>query len=483
MNSLLWFGIQRKSLLFLILTLSIIGLTNCQSPKYYPEPEKYLIKELGSRKILVLGDFDHAAAYPYKKLMDLLNEWRDQIGRGDSKDKDLTLVLEGDDETINIIKSFISTGKVNDVINYWAPYNSLETIEFYYDLRAFVESVDALNMKRDSSEKISLNIVGAELFNTFNNPLYGKPKEEMGHFIITGRDSVIARRIIDNLDKSPKRKAIVFYGSAHLTSVRQDKRWLSGDLTCNTLGYYFPYHLKVNYDPKDILTVLPSIFENGEQLKNLPLGEVKEKAFFAYSKTIRPDDTSCDGHWFINEPLTPKHMLDNIFSENILKGCLQKMKMFKPKLPNVYLKSFYDRALESLKFLTGQKFTEISDWEKWIAKNKFNGFERLNSPEFKQMIEEKYFAEGKASDRSKMLSIGIKNEILNRPVAREEWEQNWDKTLAGIKLVNAIGVNCIGTPEEQEKAKQYLISVTGKDFLNPVDYVKYYRQTVFHVSY
>lgn len=460
-------------------------LTNCQSAKYYPEPEKQIIKELSSRKIIMLGDFDHAAAYPCKSLIALLNEWREQVRTGDSKDKDITLVLEEDDEVINLIKSFISSGDIQNAFKYWSPINSLETLEFYYDLRSFVKSVDSLNSKLNSESKISFTIIGGEMFNTFNNlDFLKKSQEEKGRFSVGTRDSLISQKIISHLEKKPQGKAIVFYGSAHLWEYLSDKRSIVGNIKSGTMGYYLAHHLKEHFGKEEVLTVNQRLVANQGMLKNTQFENVTERTFLVKSKDMDGEKSNVDRYIFRREPSTPPHSLGQYFSKNTVNECLEKMKKFKPDISIDVIKSCYTRTLEALKLITGQNYSEIADWEKWIKKSDYDGFKRLDSPEFAQMIEDEYFAQGNASVKKQLLMLGVSREILLSPLLKDEWKKVWsNKILPDIKFVNAIGVNMIGTADEQIKAKQYLISVCGKDFQNPVDYIEFHRSMVYDVSY
>ena len=467
-----------------VIILIALTLTLCKPPEYQPNPENFLIKELSNRKILVLGDFNHAAAYPYKCLMALLNEWKEQVRTGASKDNDITLVLEMDDELVKIIKSFISDGNIDTVYKYWSPFNSLETFEFYYNLRSFVKEIDNINTKRSSTEKISFDIIGGELFNNFNNPyLFSMSQEQLDRFIITSRDSIIAKKIIDNLNITSKRKAIVFYGNAHISSALTDKRNFVIKLKNNAMGYFFAHHLKKHFGNENVLTYSPIIVANQEELRGSAVYNITENTFFVFAEDFGPTRLACDGFIIKRESVTSTHLLGDFFSLNTVNGCLDKMKTLKNKISSVYIKPYYDRALESLRLLTGKNYSEISDWEKWIKLSKYDGFQRLDSPEFAQMIEDKYFTFNNPGLKNSLLSLGINMKFLDSWVSKEEWKNIWTKTLSDIKLANAIGINLIGTEEEKAKAKQYLVSSLGNNFSNPVDYIKYYRSTVFNVSY
>ena len=110
----------------------VLLILSCSNNKnYYSNPESKLLEKLNTHKIVMLADFGHSRYLPYYTLTKFLNEWLSAIENNHPMEKNFTLVLEADQEITDIINNFLQTGKRNEIVEFWPPYNSLETLEFY----------------------------------------------------------------------------------------------------------------------------------------------------------------------------------------------------------------------------------------------------------------------------------------------------------------------------------------------------------------
>ncbi len=189
-------SLLKFSLLIILLTASI----NCgvKDKKYYTHPNAYLVDQLANKKVIMLADFAHGLALPYKSLITLLNEWIDKVKSGESQVYKLSLILEADTQEVAILNEFIATGDWKPFIDYWLPYNTMEWLEFCADLRSLKQRIDSLNT--DSLHKISFTLFGGEPGNIFDDPhILMLSKEDGSRYFVNVRDSLTAKNIIKHL--------------------------------------------------------------------------------------------------------------------------------------------------------------------------------------------------------------------------------------------------------------------------------------------
>ncbi len=472
---------------FLFTTAINCGVTG---KKYYTHPNSYIIDQLANKKIIMLADFAHGYPLPYKSLIFLLNKWIKKVKNGESKDHDIVLILEADTQEVNNLNEFISSGNWKPLMDYWLPYNTMEWLEFCADLRSLNMKIDSLNEQKDFIPKISFDIFGGEVYNILDNPKgLQLSKEEGAKYFVNVRDSLTAKNIIGYLSKNKNQKAILFYGNNHLIKNYVNKN-VGKDLpNSETKGYYLAYYLKKRFCGKSVLSI-NQVKVSQQMIKNSPFAIAKDSNIFIYSqnipwKNIQPKNY--DGFILRNEEMVPSHNLSYIFSRNIIKADIKRMSMFGKYLPGALAERYYNEAFESLKLITGEKFKNLSEWKNWFEKSNYDGFKRLNSNDFaKQIFDEFYQNTNNKEVRNQLYKLGIGIGILdiNNIPSKESWKDVvWPEELNYIKWLNTIGMLWVGTTEEKKEAKEFLVRYTGKNFSEPQDYLKYYRNFFKKVGY
>ncbi len=477
--------------LFFLLLISL-WLASCwkKEPAFSTHPESKLIKELDHRKIVMLADFRHGQPLSFRSLIFLLDQWIEMLETDKSNQPSLTLVLEWDDEIVGKINKYLETGNLDDFVEFWLPYGSLEMLEFVADLRQIYLKINSLNNELSQNEKIHFEIIGGEVSNLFNDVrLLKQSKHEGVKYFVQKRDSLAANKIIQYLNAHPSQKALVFYGSAHLIKNFVLKNNMNTLKDKDSYGYYLAYYLKHKYGDDSVLSVNQVVLPP-QNLLNSPFAKVKDKNIFVYSqnipwKNLKPENY--DAFIIRHEVFIPRHPLYLIFSRRVVESCIKRMKFLEPYLPRYQAKHYYDIALESLKFITGKNFNTIKNWESWYLKNGFDGLERLDSEDFAEFVFRDYYENYKdANTRRRLVMFGFGTGIMavnNLPEKRYWKEVLWHEVLPGIKLLNSIGINWIGYPDEKEKAKEIIESITKKRFSWEDEYLKFWRKYYCQASY
>ena len=483
-------SIIRVALLIIILTSSI----NCgvKNREYYTHPNVYIIDQLAHEKIVMLADFSHGYALPYKSLISLLNEWVYKVKSGESKDYNLSLILEADTQEVSNLKMFLLNGNYESLLKFWLPYNTMEWLEFCADLRALDMKINKLDEDKSFPHKINFDLSGGETYNAFDNPKkYQFSKIEGQKFFVDLRDSSASQNIIAYLDKNKNRKAIIFYGSTHLIKNLVHKNVDDSLPDSETIGYYLAHYLKKRYGDDSVLSINQAWISK-QMLENSLFSSAVDSDIFVYSNNIpwnKFQPQNYDGFIIRTENLAPCHYLRNIFSRNIIAADIERLQYIKKYLVGALAGRFYNEAKESLELLTGQNFNEIDEWQNWIKKNNYDGIARLDSKEFENYIFDNYY-ENPTNNKIKleMYTLGFGPAIMGKQlIPKSEWEENWKAVLRPLKYLNAVGLLWVGTSEEKQKAKSYLATVVGGvkvgEELKPEDYLKLYRKFYGSVNY
>ena len=78
-------------------------------------------------------------------------------------------MLEWDDEIVYKINRYLETGNVDELVDFWLPYGSLEMLEFFSDLRQIHLKINLINRTPSERKKIHFSIIGGEVSNLFND--------------------------------------------------------------------------------------------------------------------------------------------------------------------------------------------------------------------------------------------------------------------------------------------------------------------------
>ncbi len=477
--------------LWIIVIIFLFTSCNTSQQNFHLHPNSYIVDQLSNKKIIMLGDFQHLNALPYKSLISLLQEWLDKVRNGESKDYNIVLILEAGPQEVSILKQFISTGNWKPLLDFWLPYSTIEWLEFCADLRSVVDQINKIN-DHSYYSKIRFDIFGGEESNIFDHPEFLKySKSEGSKYFVNIRDSITSQNIINYLNKNKDRKAIIFYGNLHLIKNYVNKNIAGVSPDSEAYGYCLAHYLKQEYGDESILSI-NQYRVSRQMIKNSPFADAKDSNIFVYSKdipwrSIQPQNY--DAFILRHEKRTSQHRLTNIFSINVIKADIDRIQFLEKYMPGYLAESYYNMVRKSLQIITGKNFSTVSEWQIWIKNNKYDGTARLNSKIFKNEIFDLYYRH--PDDRQikwELYYLGFEPRIVSsRLLPKSEWDMVWNDAQHRIKYLNEVGIYWVGTAEEKLQAKKILDKFIAKgkhrEITRPQDYLKLYRKIFEKANY
>ena len=484
------------SLVFgLILATGITGGWECRAEGLPPSDlrgdavNRRLLKELQARKIVMLADFGHEFPMPYQTIVSLLEKWVDELEQGKNHFRRLTIVLERDESDQQSLQKFFIAGNPEFLFNVVPPRASIESFEFFWDLRTIRKRITSINARSPKQPRVDLDILGAEDFGEASRENLWKASERDGLlWFVNQRDVLSAERIRKYLETHSGRKMLVFYGGAHLQQGLVEKDLLGILTREEAMGFYLVSYLKKFFGEGSVLSVSQfpaSVWD----IQKEPRKTAKEADLFLSPSSLRKrpeyefDPNLYDACIKRTDRFTPPHALGKIFSKRVIEWLIRNLEELEPLKDGFLGARDHRKTKEDLTFITQKDFTSAGEWRKWWNRSDFDPCRRLDLPEFaNQMFPLCADAIMHGHTENKLQELGV--ELPSTSPIGKSWQKDiWPEVLKQIKLYNYIGLNLIGTPDEQRIAKAYLIKETGKDFSNPASYVKWWRKSVYRTEY
>ena len=474
---------NKKHILILLAALLFISC----STKPQADPYLFLARELDKGKIVMLGESKHQDVIHYFQVVNIIDAWINIHSEQQALPSKLVLILETDSTFANAINSYLDNANDSLLKNDFIPYLTYEDMEFYYKLRKIKLRLNILNNNR--TDKISFEIRGFELSGEDEN-LLRKTKSEMEKWFVADRDEYSSSGMIKYMDNNKDCSYLILYGGAHLEDGYANKsKWVTLDKN-ESYGYYLFYYLKEKYGKDKILTVLLKA-EAPDFLKNNFKEYYNNNAFIIEWKDLPfdlPNNSSYEMVLFQPGIQTYPHLLGYVFSRVVINRLLIKITQLEKFLPGFQAKKFmYGKCLNSIFFITGNKFQNSGEVEKWVSDNKdYNGFERINSEQFKWDLYKVYTASLTYKDAIiNLYNFGFTESDFKIPVAdSSDWHNRvWPGVIEKVKFINAIGLYWIGYDDEKKIAKRYLEQYSKEKYDNPVDYLKWYRKKFYNEDF
>lgn len=489
--TLLCCSVVQLTALALFVAAFLMGC-DAKGKAYLKHPGHQVITQLESRRIVMLGDFLHDNALSFYTVTAVLNDWLNMFSSGQKVPRHLTLVLEEDDSMVHVLKNYMSSGDREPLLDFWLPYGTLESLEFFGDLRSICARVDSINQTLSKQHRIVFDIFGGEPFSLVSNRNYLRlSREESWRFFVQKRDSLVALRIESYLRQNPLQRALIFYGNAHLINGYVTKR-IQGESsdTANSKGYYLAHYLKEFFGQQNVLSInqmdiSPNLFRGTD------LEAAGDSDIFTYSRGIPlevPYLKDYDAVIIRHEAIVPSHPVDLIFSRRIIERCILNIDTMQAYFPGYDARFYANQSLNALKIITGESFSQPQQWERWYNTQKFDGLSRLESKGFARQIFDQYYERNfnyQTAIELYYLSSGIPIFYPN-PRSRVDtsiWRIRWKDIRFNMECGNAIGIYWIGYSQERKEAHQWLVDHTGKDFSTPAQYLKWWRHVVFNANY
>ncbi|MFI5251901.1 MAG: hypothetical protein ACHQQQ_05635 [Bacteroidota bacterium] len=479
-------------LTFLILVLlSTVFLYSCNFLQHSsPTPEEQIVQELSNHRIVMLGDFAHSFPLPYHTLISTLTNWLDMLQEGRSDQRRLTLFLEDDKQTADLLKQYTKSGDPNPLLDLFLPTTSFERFEFYADLRRITLRIDSLNRVLSPDKQITFDIQGPEAMSINSPAIIDSSEKASLLYYVKDRDSLSAINIITYFKGHPEQKGLVFYGVGHLIKNVVEKGDFTGSLAPEErTGAYIGYYLKKEYGENQVFCI-SQIALSRLQLK---LNESDDKDRMYLSPDVPWKDLPYDDENLLPENfdafivrhgfILQGHPLRYIFSKRIVASSLQRLRFAEPHRAGEFGERLFQEGLRTLSFLYDTTFATPDQWSAWSSTHPLNGPELLHSTSLRNRWTKEgsklLGTPGLGNFIDNLINLGFDSRVGSPKMSREEWERDMDQMWPQIASLNAIGMYWVGDPAEQVEAKAYLSQVSGESYNDPDLYLKWWRKKFF----
>ncbi|MDD5361095.1 MAG: hypothetical protein PHN88_03120 [Ignavibacteria bacterium] len=483
-----------KSILTLFVTLICFRSTYCQNDSAIIsyEPGKYISKLLHEKKKIIIGDSYHHHPFYFYTVIDVLNGWfSDAVNEKSGKNK-LTLILEHGDDFATAMNNAVSISDLNAIIDDIFADTYQEDLEFYSKLIEFKQKVHQYNSNNNAN--ISFKVKGFEMNSFFRNipdSIMEKTNEETDLWFINTRDSVVSSNIIEYINENADEDILMFYGNAHIIKTRINKSSITNNIKDDRgFGYYDAYYLKKYYGDEQFLT-FAQIDITSRVEKFIDTSKINCDIIFKFPSNI-PNMLAVYGvDYAIRKnhiAKTPPHPLGLVFSRRNILNILDVIRWLK-KYDTDWSKekiSFFNRYLDILTDITYYDSIKIVINEEYLSN--YNGFERIESDQFKSRINDIIFKKHKTDKNyKKMLTqMGFDPMVLDISGISDTslWINSiWPEEIKHVKYINSAGTLWLGDDPEKKYARQYLSEFTGYDYPEIYKYLVWWRKNINRLEY
>lgn len=441
----------------------------------------------------MLGDFAHEFPLPFNTLTSTLSNWLTMLKKGESDESHVTLFLEEDGRTADLIRQYLKNGDLNPLLDFLLPNTSIERLEFYADLRGITTRIDSMNRFLSPSKQIVLDIQGPEAFNNFDPIVLDLSDRASRLLYVNQRDSLSAMNVESYLKERPGQKALMFYGTGHLIKNVVKKRFAGSLTPKENTGYFLAHYLKRVFGDDQVFCVTQADRHHSP----LQPGEHDGPDVLFLSHDVPwanspPDDeylvpANFDAFIIRNQFHIHSHPLDHVFSERIISASIKRLESLEHHQSGAMGSRYYKEALRTLEFLSDTNFSMPAEWKSWYAAHRFEGLNRLRSESVRNRFANNCFRAlgtpefGRYIDE--LINLGFDPRVGSPTMTRQEWDKCFNDMWPQIVFLNAIGVCWIGDPGEQVQARAYLFQSSGKNCDNPAAYLKWWRKKFYDVTY
>lgn len=450
--------------------------------EYSTDPEGELLKVLSRNRVVMLADFEHSAALPYKSVIWLFDRWISAADANEVVPTRLTLVLEIDEKSEIDIRRYLHSGVLpgpRDLA--WHP---LERLEFYDDLRMIEQKIILFNSRVPESRQLALDILGAEPPQDTKGAWTKMDSKESFEFYCRERDRLSANRVIDYAKSNPENKLVFFYGGAHLQrGLRNKDQWgLFPKETRN--DYYLIHYVDEFFGRKNVFTVNQRDFPKDStpgytRVCKYLTGSISTASVILYSTFFENLATriTYGGSFFDaiivrRAPLAAPIPLAATPLREMVGVCLDRLAQldsangFQAKREKSYL-------LNCLQLTTGQKFTSGAEGKDWLHKGGSDFWIESDAP-LKKLSN---FLLESTKEQKELYKT------LFRFCDEDFKEPRHETTIKKLILISLIGTMWVGKDSERALARRLLIEETGYIGDTPGQYLVWLRKNQYDLSY
>ena len=449
---------------------------------YILNPEEYVAEEMFSNRIVMLGEgFGHNNLYAFYCFLNVLNKWLDKAVVEDTGEVNLVIVFETTSDAAKVVKHYIFTGDIKPLLDLVTPTFYFETLEFYYELKKVKQRLDSINFHRQY--KINIDIQGFEEigYNLKVNEAYFKMNQrDQEIWFINNRDKDISEGVINYLNNNPDYNALILYGNFHLFRGYINKQGHVQSLPDEEcMGYCLAQYLEDSFGEQNCVTITLMGF-TPERYKEPRFEKYTNESFIykkAYEKWKWVEETKINHVFILPYKNIPLHNINFAFSRYIIKKSIDLIKKYEPFYSGHKTSAVTYPPIQYLSLMTGKRFWSAESINEWYLEKEFNGLEYLDTEEFKENIFTYYLKTYGGTVNETLREIGFISKRTEDSYTSRKWfAENWTSALENIKIINAIGIYWVGYPDEKEEAKEFLKSISGKDFTEPTEYFQWWRR-------
>jgi hypothetical protein len=450
--------------------------------KYSTDPEGELLKILSSNRVVMLADFEHSAALPYKTVIWFLDRWISAADANEVVPTRLTLVLEIDEKSEIDIRRCLHSGGLpgpRDLAGH-----SLERLEFYDDLRMVEQKISSFNSRVPESRQLTFDILGAESPQDVRGTWTKMDAKESFEFFCRERDRLSANRVIDYAKSNPENKLVFFYGGAHLQrGLRNKDQWgLFPKETWN--DYYLIHYVDEFFGRKNVFTVnqrdFPKYSTPGHaKVCKYLTGSISTTSVILYSNFVENltsqiffGSSFYDAIIVRRAPLAAPIPLAATPLREMVKLCLDRLDQL-DSANGFHAERERSYLLDCLQLATGQEFTSGAEVKDWLHKSTYNFWIEDEVPL------------NKLSDfllKSTKERKGLYKKLF-RFCEEDFREPRYETTIKKLVLISLIGTMWVGSDSERALAKKLLIEETGYIGDTPGQYLVWLRKNQYDLSY
>lgn len=450
--------------------------------QYSTDPEGELLKVLSRNRVVMLADFEHSAALPYKSVIWLFDRWLSAADANKVVPTRLTLVLEIDEKSEIYIRRYLHSGVLpgpRDLA--WHP---LERLEFYDDLRRIEQKIILFNSRVPESRQLAFDILGVEPPQDIRGAYTRMDSKENFEFFTKERDRLSANRVIDYAKSNPENKLVFFYGGAHLQrGLRNKDQWglFPGE---TRKDYYLIQYVDEFFGRKNVFTVNQRDFPKNStpgytKVCKYLTGNISTASVILYSTfqenlaaQITYGGSFFDAIIVRRASLTAPIPLAAIPLREMVRVCLDRLAQldsadgFQAKREKSYL-------LDCLQLATGQKFASGAEGKDWLHRGGSNFWIEADGP-LKKLSGFLLESTKKRKELYKKLFL-FRDEDFEEP--------RYETTIKKLILVSLIGTMWVGKDSERALARKLLIGETGYIGDTPGQYLVWLRKNHYDLSY
>lgn len=456
---------------------------------YYKDPFRHIAEELENTRVVAIADFAHQNAYPFHTVTAVLSNWLSLVSPNGGQ---LVLALEMDERMAEVLRRYLKTGDLEPVLEFWLPFNSLDTLEFYDHLREFTLRVEQVNQDLPEGRRMGFQVLGLEpwsLLSTTNVTAKDLPDVWQAGEVANERDRHAANTLLTYLKEHPKDRMLVFYGDAHLRIRPSSRSWAARIFGATEarqpLGLLLKSQLGTNFLSVAQVRFPPSVRGRGSLYHALTAQDILIKASDVPWKHPRIEPLDYDAVVFFSATrIDEAHLLKYICSRRILDRAVSRLSFLEQLSQNAFAARHpaISGTMEGLRLITGKSFQKSSEWQAWMATNAYDGFARMDSEEFSEAIRQEC---GRSQKGLLLASLGLPPTIAfrNEAISPEQWREVWPKVQPTVRFLQCLGIFWVGYPDEKAKAREYLAEFSGKEFESPALYLQWLRKNRLGLNY